>query len=87
MNDNVRVDPEIASRGLHDLWSTLLKKSVGARDDFFDAGGDSLTAIRMLQRVQAEYRKELDIPTFFERPTIARLVEMLVEAPEGGWVV
>lgn len=41
---------------LADMWNDLLeRRDIGAQDDFFLAGGNSLTAIKLLQRVEKRF--------------------------------
>jgi amino acid adenylation domain-containing protein len=67
-------------RKLAGLWSELLhRKDVGIRENFFDMGGHSLSAMRVAAWIRSEL--ELDMPVFvlFENPT----VESLAKAIEG----
>ena len=53
------------------------------QDRFFDAGGDSLQAMRLLARVAETLDLEISIVDFFDRPTVADqalLVEELLLA-------
>jgi acyl carrier protein len=60
------------------LWSELLDvERVGVRDNFFDLGGHSLVATRLLSRVRARYDAEVTMRSFFEAPTIEDLARHL----------
>jgi amino acid adenylation domain-containing protein len=67
------------------IWAEVLGlKRVGAISPFFEIGGDSLRAIRVLTRVNHEFAGELTISGFFERPTIRDMAEALRPAPPIG---
>ena len=64
---------------LASIWSDLLGiDRIGADDNLFELGGDSLLAIQILARVRQAYAVELHPAGFFKRPTIADLA-ILVE--------
>ncbi|NDJ60828.1 MAG: hypothetical protein GYB67_06865, partial [Chloroflexi bacterium] len=70
---------EIESQ-LASIWGELLGISlVGIHDNFFDLGGHSLPAIRIVARIQAAYGVEIPLTRFFEAPTIAQLALVIEE--------
>ncbi|HSG38293.1 MAG TPA: amino acid adenylation domain-containing protein, partial [Thermoanaerobaculia bacterium] len=50
-------------------------EKLGVHDDFFEAGGDSLMAIRALFRIRKAVGVELPVRSFFDSPTVAQLAE------------
>ena len=63
-----------------EIWAGLLGVDrVGARDHFFDLGGDSLLAVRAISRLAATLKRELPLHRFFERPTVEAVAGALVD--------
>ncbi len=67
-------------------WKDVLKLNrVGVRDNFFDLGGHSLSAMQVIARLRNQFETELTIASFFAHPTIESFTlvltgEMLVES-------
>lgn len=60
------------------IWEELLGVSgVGADDNFFDLGGHSLIAIRLMSRLQRELGVRLQLTDIFEAPSLGALAEMV----------
>lgn len=61
-----------------DIWKEALKLSkVGIHDDFFELGGKSLPAIRILMQIKRTFGVEVPVSSFFANPTIAQLAELI----------
>ena len=64
---------------LSHLWSEVLGiYQVGVHDDFFELGGNSLVATRIISRVLQTFQLELPIKAIFDAPTVAGMA-LLIE--------
>ncbi len=73
----------LLERQLLAIWQQVLgTKNLGIDDDFFDVGGHSLLAIRLLARVSEATGQELPVASLFYGPSI-RQQAALVE--QKGW--
>lgn len=62
------------------IWTELLElERVGVHDNFFEVGGDSLLAVRLMSQVQEQFHQELPLSTLFLNSTIAGLGNTLDE--------
>jgi acyl carrier protein len=56
------------------VWAEVLGlERVGAADDFFELGGNSLSLMRVLWRLEEEFEAQVPIEQFFATPTVAAL--------------
>ncbi|MFS0698208.1 phosphopantetheine-binding protein, partial [Streptomyces nitrosporeus] len=55
------------------IWRDLLGKEASTQDSFFDLGGHSILAVRLVSRLQNEFDLDLPMRVAFESPTIAQL--------------
>ncbi|MEU0052740.1 amino acid adenylation domain-containing protein [Streptomyces sp. NPDC006309] len=85
-----RTSPHTAlEQRLFEIWSDALgRDDFGVDDDFFDLGGDSLHAVRIIGRLRAELgiRQAGDeaVDMLFQAPTIAELAKALTGQAEEG---
>ena len=63
-----------------DIWTGVLgTERIGIADNFFELGGHSLLATQVVSRLNKAFKSELSLQRFFEHPTVAGLVEGLIE--------
>ncbi len=62
------------------IWSEVLDRpSVSVQDRFLDLGGDSMLAMRLLNRVRERLQIDPSIVAFFDRPTVAAQADLVDE--------
>ncbi|WP_316814877.1 amino acid adenylation domain-containing protein [Pedobacter nyackensis] len=60
------------------IWSETLKiESVKPEDDFFDLGGHSLIAIKVMMSIEKETGKRLPLASLFENSTLEKLAKLI----------
>ena len=70
---------------LEGLWRQVLGvELIGREQDFFQAGGESLAALQILNRVQELYRLELSLRDFCSSPTVSGLAALIRAAQVSG---
>lgn len=77
--------PFVASRTpveqrLASIWTEVLSlDQVGIHDNFFDLGGHSLAAMRVVSRVIKQFQLELPLQSLFQSPTVAEMAAVINE--------
>ncbi|WP_212004587.1 non-ribosomal peptide synthetase [Chitinophaga sp. HK235] len=73
---------------LLDIWQGLLSTDrIGTADDFFEVGGDSLLAVRVIAHIKDVYNINVSVSTVFECRNVVRLAEYVMAmtgSPETG---
>jgi len=60
------------------IWEEVLDvHPIGVHDDFFDLGGHSLAATRVVSRVITEFQLEIPLQSLFQTPTIADMATVI----------
>ncbi len=80
-----RVEPRDALElRLAKIWEEVLGvPRIGIRDDFFEAGGHSLLAVRLTARIQQELGKALPLTALFEGGTVEKMAALLRDGETG----
>ena len=72
------------------IWQTVLGvQPVGIQDKFFDLGGHSMLAVRVISQIEKAFGRKLRLATLFQAGTIQRLAAVLRQeidetTPAGG---
>lgn len=70
-------------RQLAAIWVEILgRPSIGMQANFFELGGQSLTAVRLFAQIEQKMGQRLPLATIFQHPTIERLATILADR---GW--
>jgi amino acid adenylation domain-containing protein/non-ribosomal peptide synthase protein (TIGR01720 family) len=86
---NVKASPELQSTQpasvveelLVDIWKEILETAnVSIHDNFFDLGGHSLVALRIITRINNYFRIELSVRTLLEHPVLREFAQELLSA-------
>ena len=72
----------VADRVLAALRAALGDDGLGAEDDFFAEGGDSVAAVHALQLIHASTGVQLPVAVFFTHPSAGQLAELVAGAAE-----
>ena len=65
-------------KSIASIWASVLQvESIGIRDNFFDAGGNSLKLIEAHTRLREDLKTDIPITALFEHPTVTSLAEFL----------
>ncbi len=85
-------DPFVAPRNANEetlagIWREILGiERIGVNDNFFDVGGHSLLALKLLARIERRVGHTLAPAALFRAPTVAQLAKMIEERTQSGRV-
>jgi acyl carrier protein len=64
---------------LVEIWTEVLGRHMAANSNFFEEGGHSLLAIRVMSRIQARLGVEIPLSALFTHPTVSELAKVVAE--------
>ena len=70
----------IIEHELVQIWGKVLSlECIGIHDNFFDLGGHSLAATRVVSQVIKQFQLEIPLQSLFQSPTVAEMVTVITE--------
>ncbi len=81
--DDFAVPRDLIEGRLVTLWESVLgMRPIGIRDNFFEVGGHSLLAVKLMYGIERAFGNTLPISTLFQAPTVEQLAALL---RRDGW--
>lgn len=65
---------------LPELWERFTLQKTNPDIDFFESGGDSLSAINLIVELQKKFSVDVSLENFMRNPTLGFLQSLLTEA-------
>jgi amino acid adenylation domain-containing protein len=73
-----KVAPDDMASRMASVWRKVMGlQDIGPDDDFFDSGGHSLLAIRLISSIEEEFKIRLPVSAIFTSPTIRSMTALL----------
>jgi amino acid adenylation domain-containing protein len=70
---------------LTQIWSEVLGADwVGIHDNFFEIGGNSLLAVRLMAQIQQKLHKQIPLASLFQNPTVEELANLLRQSIDAS---
>ncbi|MDX9882074.1 MAG: amino acid adenylation domain-containing protein [Prolixibacteraceae bacterium] len=70
-------------KAIAEVWQEILGRGkIGATDNFFETGGNSIKAIQLMSKVQKRLGKKTYLNLVFEQPTIRQMAHVIRETDE-----
>ncbi|MFD2784201.1 non-ribosomal peptide synthetase [Hymenobacter rubripertinctus] len=69
------------------IWAEILgREKIGVADNFFDLGGHSLKAMRLINQVRQQFAVRLDLKTIFTHAVLEQQARLISAADEAAYV-
>jgi thioesterase domain-containing protein/NRPS condensation-like uncharacterized protein/acyl carrier protein len=77
-SDDSVLRPDSPELQIAEIWKTAMGlKALSHHESFFDLGGRSLAAMRIVSRINKTYSLDFGLATLFSAPTVARMAELV----------
>ncbi len=77
-------EPETPTeQALSRLWQEVLGQPVGTSDNFFETGGDSLSAVKLIAKIEFTFEIKLPVSSLFNAQTIAQQARLIETEQQG----
>lgn len=74
-----------AEKKMAEIWTQILQlNQVGIHDNFFDLGGHSILAIRLLHQIREAFHVDLSLSMVLSHPTVANLVDVIEQHKDAS---
>ncbi|HKH21932.1 MAG TPA: thioesterase domain-containing protein, partial [Gammaproteobacteria bacterium] len=81
--DSLEMPRTLLQARLVEIWEEVLKTSpIGITDDFFQIGGHSLLAVRMMTIIRDRLKRTIPLASLIRNPTIASLAKALEQSAD-----
>jgi len=83
-HDSLEMPRTLLQAQLVEIWEEVLNTGpIGITDDFFQIGGHSLLAVRMMTMIRNRLKRTMPLASLFRNPTIANLAKLLAQSSDG----
>jgi thioesterase domain-containing protein/acyl carrier protein len=88
-NDVIELTQNPLERQLMFIWEKVLDiQLIALADNFFDLGGNSLTAVKLINQMEKAFGKQFSVANLFEAPTIEQFAEIIRQGHEiDPWAI
>jgi amino acid adenylation domain-containing protein len=72
------------------IWAEVLNlepEKIGVNDNFFELGGHSLLAVRLMAKINTQFKQSLPLAILFSAPSTAALTKLILSKKEGSFDV
>ena len=70
-----------AEKQVSEIWEEIFHRpQIGVTENFFDLGGHSILAVKLMAKIRRVFGKQLPLNALFEAPTIAQLAKHVEDA-------